>query len=41
MEVKNDEIGSFKVNGQRLKPYLVGDIVPQGVSYYLKEVFSG
>ena len=37
VEVMNDEYGSFKVNGQRLKPYFVGDSVPRGVSYFLRD----
>ena len=37
VEVMNDEYGSFKVNGQRLKPYFVGDLVPRGVSYFLRD----
>ena len=27
----------FKVNGQRLKPYLVDEMVPTGVTYSLEE----
>ena len=35
VEVYSDDTGTFKVNGQRLKPYLVEELIPKGVSYSL------
>ncbi|XP_052171595.1 uncharacterized protein LOC127787572 [Diospyros lotus] len=41
VEVHNEATGAFKVNGQRLKPYFVGDVVPKGVTYLMKDSNSG
>ncbi|XP_038979869.1 uncharacterized protein LOC120109989 [Phoenix dactylifera] len=36
VEVRSEVTGAFKVNGQRLKPYLASNAVPKGVIYSLK-----
>ncbi|XP_071923253.1 uncharacterized protein [Coffea arabica] len=35
VEIKGENGSPFKVNGQRLKPYLAGEKVPKGVNYSL------
>ena len=35
VEISNDKSEVFKVNGHRLKPYLIGDIIDQGRSISL------
>ena len=35
IEISNDKGEEFKVNGYRLKPYLIGDIIDQGKSVSL------
>ena len=40
VELKIDD-RTFKVNGQHLKPYFAGDIVPQGITYPLQNSTSG
>ena len=37
IEVYSETAGTFKVNGQRLKPYFAGTMVPQRVKYFLKD----
>jgi len=37
VEVHSESTSAFKVNGQGLKPYFVGDVVPKGVTYSLKD----
>lgn len=41
VEVHSEATGAFKVNGQHLKPYLTGDVVPAGVTYSLKDPSHG
>ena len=37
VEIWSEKTGAFKVNGQRLKPYFVGDQIPKGVLYSFSE----
>ncbi|XP_038976409.1 uncharacterized protein LOC113461320 [Phoenix dactylifera] len=41
VEVRSEVTGAFKVNGQRLKPYLASNVVPKGVIYSLKNPTYG
>ncbi|XP_038973113.1 uncharacterized protein LOC120105094 [Phoenix dactylifera] len=41
VEVRSEVTGAFKVNGQRLKPYLTSNAVPKGVIYSLKNPTYG
>ena len=41
VEVHSEATSTFKVNGQRLKPYLIGDVVLKGVTYSLEEPSYG
>ena len=36
VEVSSEATGAFKVNGQRLKPYFVDDVIPKRVTYPLQ-----
>ncbi|XP_038976653.1 uncharacterized protein LOC120107448 [Phoenix dactylifera] len=40
-QVRSEVTGAFKVNGQRLKPYLASNVVPKGVIYSLKNPTNG
>ncbi|XP_038976654.1 uncharacterized protein LOC113463578 [Phoenix dactylifera] len=41
VEVRSEVTGAFKVNGQRLKPYLASNVIPKGVIYSLKNPTYG
>ena len=39
IEISNDKGETFKVNGHRLKPYLIGDADTSGQSIYLSKTY--
>ena len=39
IQISNEKGEKFKVNGHRLKPYLIGDVASSGQSIYLSKTY--